>query len=511
MTRWTSAYAASGEPLDGGASMAPSAYEGGPITYFVDRASSIAPGAGSAFLVGSFQTCTVFLPGGGTECSPTRGWIERYVASAVPQWRKPAGGTWVVADNTGAYVVGGSEARMQKFDATGTLVWDRTFLPSGGDGTFWDAAAFPGGGAVAVGRSEAGPLLQRVDAGGTARWASTVVPALGASTILQRVAVDAAGNVYAAGTRVGATPGVDDIVMARFDADGGLAWMRTRPGVAPGRGTATHDMVTALAVDAGGNAIVAGTASTAVDYVAWTAKIDPAGRILWSDEFTTRDDARTEARALGLDALGHAYVGGTGVGASGIEGFVRKLGPGGAVVWTLRWAGILKDVIVGGGGELLVLASASNAATLMRLDPGAAEGAAPPTLLLTLPPGPLVAGMPVTLTATLRGATTLAPTGVATFRVDGVDACTAVVLQPATATTSKAQCVLPQGLPVGTVRIEVAYGGDANNATAVASANVSVVAVGVAVAEVPMLGPGALGALVVLLVLVGMRAARRPD
>lgn len=501
---WVAGFSTAGAPI--GEPGPDLAAKDGVIAWSQSHGTALAPGFGGAIVLGWLRTCTSYLPPIlPPSCSPEAPWIHAHSAAGTVRWTANAAGYAAVAvDDAGAYVVGGSEARVQKFDAAGTLRWDLRLL-AGGSGLFLDVAAFPGGGAVAGGWSTAGPLLQRVAPEGAAAWADTVVTSLGAATRFEKVAVDATGNVYAAGTRIVAS-GARDVVLVKFRADGTLLWTRARTGVVPSRSPAT-DAVNGLALDGGGNVIVAATASTPIDMVAWTAKFDPAGEALWTDAYATGPDARMAATSIGADAHGQIYVGGTASGnaVSGSEAYVRKIGPWGTALWTARWPGRLADVVVGTGDEVMVLADLPESVALMRLDPGPGEGAVPPALLLTLPPGPFVAGVPITLAATIRGA--VAPTGVVTFRVNGMEACTHVPLAPSTVLVSTAQCALALGLPVGMTLVEVLYGGDAHNG--VASASVRIVVGAPAPTEVPALTPSGLLALGVLVAFGAWERLRR--
>jgi hypothetical protein len=499
---WIGSFATSGTPLDAAAAPAPPA--DGIIVTFDIRATALAPGFGGAILLGWSRSCT-YIPPFSTYCTVPSPWISAYSAAAILRWSvSAAGNAAAAADGTRAYVVGGVEARLQQFDAAGTLLGDVPLLPGSG-GAFLDVAAFPGGGAVAAGSSTAGPLLQRVGPNGQAAWPQTVVASLDPATRFEKVVVDPAGNAYVAGTREVAG-GARDLVLARFGADGALAWTRTRTGVVPVRSAAT-DAVSALALDGANNVIVAATASTPIDMVAWTAKFDPDGDLLWTDVYATGPDVRMNAAAIGVDTHGQVYAGGTATRTMppGRNGYVRKLGPGGTALWTARWEGRIADVAVGPGDEVMVLADLPQDVALMRLDPGAGEGAAPPTVLLGIPAGPPTPGMAVTLAASVRGTAT--PTGVVTFRVNGADACTNVPLLPSTAPVATAQCVLARGLPVGTALVEVHYGGDVANAAASASGRFVVAAS--APTEIPALAPAGLLALGVLVAWGAGRNLRR--
>ncbi|HEX4884275.1 MAG TPA: hypothetical protein VFX05_09065, partial [Casimicrobiaceae bacterium] len=183
---WIGSFATSGTPLDAAAVPAPPA--DGVIVTVDSRATALARGFGGAILLGWSRSCTYYPPVF-PYCTPPAPWISAYSARAIVRWSAPASGNAAAgADGTRTYVVGGDEARIQQFDAAGTLLGDAPLL-LGGDGAFLDVAAFPGGGAVAAGSSTAGPLLQRVGPNGQAAWPQTVVASLDPATRFEKVVV----------------------------------------------------------------------------------------------------------------------------------------------------------------------------------------------------------------------------------------------------------------------------------------------------------------------------------
>lgn len=196
------------------------------------------------------------------------------------------------------------------------------------------------------------------------------------------IAVDAAGNVYVTGNTTSVTfptvapfqtalAGSDDVFVTKLNAAGNAIAYSTYLGGSGG------DFSSGLAVDAAGNAVVAGAAgstnfptvnalqahnrgSGATPQNAFVAKFTPAGQVVYSTYLggTATDDA------LGVteDSTGNAYVGGetmstdfpTTAGAfqttnhGSLDGFVTKINPtGSALVYSTYLGGSVDDELFG--------------------------------------------------------------------------------------------------------------------------------------------------------------------
>ncbi len=177
------------------------------------------------------------------------------------------------------------------------------------------------------------------------------------------VANDAAGNTYLTGRFTGTVDfdpahapadgsdvltsrGGTDVFVAKYAADGTLAWARRMGGAEATGGNpvpGVPDIGNAVAVDAAGNVYVAGGFTGAADFGPFTltsaggrdgfvAKLDSAGVVRWATRWgTAADDV---ANAVGLDAAGNVYAVSTSwVGSAANGNDVVKLAPTGAVAW----------------------------------------------------------------------------------------------------------------------------------------------------------------------------------
>lgn len=158
------------------------------------------------------------------------------------------------------------------------------------------------------------------------------------------VTTDPDGNVVVVGRTLGdlAGPnsGYQDVFVRKYDGHGNELWSRQYGGE-------SSDYAFGVAVDPGGNVLVAGSAMPAgsvsddEDREALLLKYAPGGNLLWSRTFTV--DGATMARDVATDAHGDILVAGLTVNTSGSPGpeafdaFVSKLDPGGNEVWTRQF------------------------------------------------------------------------------------------------------------------------------------------------------------------------------
>jgi len=181
------------------------------------------------------------------------------------------------------------------------------------------------------------------------------------------VAVDPAGNVVVTGffmdtASFGTTnlvsAGLEDIFLAKYDAEGRLLWARRAGGSGfdQGRGVAT---------DASGNIFVTGLFQAAASFDGtvlsssglsdvFLAKYSPAGALLWVRAAGGND--YDEGRAVAVDAAGNAYITGffdatASFGAQSLvnrsssdDVFVAKCSGAGTFLWAVRAGGSLDDV-----------------------------------------------------------------------------------------------------------------------------------------------------------------------
>jgi len=176
------------------------------------------------------------------------------------------------------------------------------------------------------------------------------------------VAVDGAGNVFAAGWFSGTasfgaaslvSAGGQDVFLTKSTASGSLLWARRF-------GSTGSETVTSMALDANGNIFLGGyfsgtanlggnSLASAGNYDMFLAKYDPSGNHLWSQRFGGTDlDA---LYGLAVDSQGNVVITGSyrqwvSFGGStfygiygGDTGFLAKYSPSGGYLWSQSFAG----------------------------------------------------------------------------------------------------------------------------------------------------------------------------
>lgn len=216
-----------------------------------------------------------------------------------------AGGDTVVVGATGGSLsgqpnLGSDDIFLARFDPDGTRLW-ATQLGSAGDDRGFAVAVDASGNAVVVGTTDgdvAAPgnlggndiVVAKYDAAGNRLWADqlgTVRDDVGAA-----VTTDAAGDVIVTGMTLGALPtyanaGQGDIVLAKFDPDGNLLWIRQWGGAGHDFGSdVTTDRVGDITLLGGSDGALPGLVN-AGDGDIVLAKYDKDGNRLWATEFGT--------------------------------------------------------------------------------------------------------------------------------------------------------------------------------------------------------------------------------
>jgi uncharacterized delta-60 repeat protein len=314
-----------------------------------DVAEAVATSAdGSSYVVGITDSFAVDQFG----TPSARIFVVKFAADGSLTWQRIWNGTTVrglgrpdvaVSSDGSVYVTGvtaenGNDAVLLKFDASGTLQWERAWGGAASDeslavATAPDGSAYIAGTATSFGPSSAGLFVVKFDSAGNLLWQRISDGAAG-----NAVAVAPDGNVYAAGT----TPRADqignfDILVLKITSDGSLVWQRSYAAgeVVDPRGR--------MATAPDGSIVLAGAIQTAkaglVDIAALIVKLSQDGSLLFDKQFAGRNGETAEGVAVAPDD-GTIYVAGTttSFGAGSQDAFVLHLQPTGrklldAVTW----------------------------------------------------------------------------------------------------------------------------------------------------------------------------------
>jgi len=226
---------------------------------------------------------------------------------------------------------------LRKYDYQGTVLWTTQFGTPRND-VVYDVTTDGSGGAYVVGYT--GPLsrpsahdtdayVRRYDASGGLLWAKTF--GTQADDSAWGVAVDRSGNAYVAGQTAGslfaANAGNDDIFLCKYDSNNNLVWSK-QVGSAGGDWAGRH----CVALDPSGNIYISGgtegnLGGLSLGYKSmFLIEYTPDGNLAWKKQYDEGQAAAGEG--LTADASGHLFVSGALA-----HGAVRRLDTDGNIQW----------------------------------------------------------------------------------------------------------------------------------------------------------------------------------
>jgi hypothetical protein len=343
-----------------------------------DFATGVARAAdGSAYLVGSTDSFAVDQFGQ----SAARGYIVKISNGAIA-WQRiwngetiVGGADWsvAVASDGSVYVAGttadnGVDAALLKFDANGTLLWERSWGgvetdSAGGVAVSADGSVYIAGRTTSFPTGSAGTFVVKFDPSGNVVWQRVWDGTAGAEALT--VAPD--GSVYAAGSivRPGSGFAEFDILTLKITPAGSLVWART---YAAGE---VIDARGGMAAASDGSVYLAGAIQAAggggiVGIAALIVKFDANGNLLFDKACCTKSGDTAEGVAVGPDGSVHFAGTTTSLGAGFQDAFVvRMQATGKKITGATTWGGTGFEtgggVSVQGDGTVLLAATTSTA------------------------------------------------------------------------------------------------------------------------------------------------------
>ena len=236
-----------------------------------------------------------------------------------------------------AWIDGGFDGLLVKYDRDGNLLWSRT---RDGGGDEWDSAvhlaAHPSGDVVVGGYTEVAALdsawwVFRYTSTGDFVW-DFVANGFATSEEVEGIAIDPAGDIYVVGEL--ALPGENqDLVTVKLAASGALIWEDGLDG-----GGSHGESAAGIALAPDGDVVVAGKIWQPDGHRIAVRRLSADGQVRWT---RIEDGGYSVAvgTALALDAEGNAYVTGYGYDANNRDDWITvRYAPDGTQDWLEIWA-----------------------------------------------------------------------------------------------------------------------------------------------------------------------------
>ena len=275
-------------------------------------------------------------------------WISKYSATGFKLWTRtvdgPASGSdaasSVALDGAGNLYVAGfvtvaNEFRniwVRKYTSEGAKLWTRTVNGPGNldDWAFAVSVDSAGNlfvaGSIYVSGEKSNIWIRKYDSTGSKLWTRTVDGPVNGWDHALGVAVDSFGDLYVVG-EIATDDFYTDIWARKYSGAGAKLWTRTIAGSAD-RSDSLRDVV----VDASGSVYVTGwkrvlTVTGGSESVAWTAKYNSSGNMLWSEEAEGPVDYAA-GDGIAVDANDGVYVtGGIWTNRTSYDIWIRKYVP----------------------------------------------------------------------------------------------------------------------------------------------------------------------------------------
>jgi hypothetical protein len=315
----------------------------------------------------------VYLSGytGGSLGGPSAGGIDAFVSqydvAGNLQWTRQLGTSYsdvshgVSADGLGNVYIsgytegdlggsraGGGDAFVAKYNAAGSLQWTRLLGTSNSDASYGVSAdglgnvyisGYTGGNLGGPNAGSVDAFVSKYDEAGNYQWTRQL--GTSNSDYGEGVSADGLGNVYIAGYTNGilggATAGLTDAFVTKYDAAGNLQWTRQV-------GTVSYDYAQGVSADGLGNVYISGSTRgslggpSAGDEDAFVSKYDAAGNLQWIRQLGTSN--YDYSFSVSADGLGNVYTSGetggslAGAIANSPDAFVSKYDAAGNLQWT---------------------------------------------------------------------------------------------------------------------------------------------------------------------------------
>jgi curved DNA-binding protein CbpA len=254
---------------------------------------------------------------------------------------------------------GGNDAFLIKYDVSGNEIWTRQFGSNGNDNC--TCVASDASGNVIVGGTTNGALpnqtqlggndafIRKYDASGNELWTHQF--GSNGHDGINGITLDTSGNIFVVGQTVGALPGqlhssalgYTDAFIRKYDPSGNIIWTHQF-------GTGAGAMANGVVSDSSGNIYVVGSTYGALSSQimigtedGFVRKYNNAGIELWTQQYGTDD--MVYANAVTVDPSGDCFVVGRVYGTlpnqtksqANYDAYVRKYDSSGKELWTRQF------------------------------------------------------------------------------------------------------------------------------------------------------------------------------
>ena len=301
-------------------------------------------------------------------------------------------GGYIVAGYTDSFGAGSSDIYVLKLDESGNATWTKTFGGStydyvGSIQQTTDGGYIVAGWTASSGAGDFDAYILKLDESGNTTWTKT----FGGSTYDYAYSIQQTtdGGYIVAGTTLSFGAGNADGYVLKLDENGNLLWDKTFGG-------SDYDYVYSIQQTTDGGYIVAGsTSSFGVGYVnVYVLKLDENGNLLWDKTFG-RSGSNGEAHSIKQVADGGYIVAGT----LNYHAYVLKLDENGNLLWEKTFGGSnydhaysIQQTTDGGyivAGSTSSFGSGDFDAYVLKLDENGNTGPYPTISKFQLSPSPL--------------------------------------------------------------------------------------------------------------------------
>ncbi|MFH2141611.1 MAG: hypothetical protein ABIJ97_04255 [Bacteroidota bacterium] len=255
-------------------------------------------------------------------------------------------GGYAIAGITDSWGAGLYDVWIIKLDATGNIVWQKTYGSADNDQSYSIIQTSDGGYAVAgyygTSSTNADVWVLKLDATGNFVWQKTYGGADNdyAYSIIQTID----GGYAVAGLTSSSGAGGNDAWVLKLTSTGTITWQKTYGGL-------WEDNITTIVQTSGGDYVISGKTSSfgAGNYDLWVLKLDGSGNILWQTIYGTADPEQSITMIKTSDG-GYVLNGRIGM----LRSFLLvKLDDDGNIIWQKKYGDDITNFV----GESIIQTS----------------------------------------------------------------------------------------------------------------------------------------------------------